>query len=201
MAISGRQRGYDDFCLFGRSEIAITVREAHNRIGIRDIDPLGIVAFRVKGNAKGQLQAGCKYIVAAHFVSAFRRSEDTNAPSRTFSDKDIAIRCYANEPGLDETACEKLHLEARKDLQLRIGRAFNYYHVIRPGGRCVGGQKIRSPDVSANSGRVRSQIPISRLACKHRILRERRWLCALARPAERNIAIIATDISTMVSFG
>jgi hypothetical protein len=45
VAISGRQRGYDDFRLFGRAEIAITVREAHNRIGIRDIDPLGSLPF------------------------------------------------------------------------------------------------------------------------------------------------------------
>ena len=80
-----------------------------------------------------------------------------------------------DEPRLDETACEKVDLESWKDLQLRIGRPFNYCHVIRHGGRRVGGQKIRSSDVSANAGGVRSPIPISRLAFKHRVLRERRW--------------------------
>src|SRR5262249_33868492 len=173
VATPRRQRG-DDFRLFRRAEIAIGVREAHNRLGIRYVNPLRIITLRVKGNAKVVLQARCKYLVAADFISAFRGSEDTDAPSCTFGDEDIPIRGYANEPRLIETACEKFDLESRKDLQLRIGRLFNYCHGIPAWGRGVGGQKIRSSDVTANYGGVRSPITVSRLAFKHGILRENR---------------------------
>src|SRR5262249_53265262 len=152
----------------------IGVREAHNRISIRYVNPLRIITLRIKGNAKGLPQPRCKYLVAADFISAFRGFEDTDAPSSSFGDEDIPIRGYANEPRVIETSCEKVDLDSTKYLQLLIGGLFNYRHRIRVGGRGVGGQKIRSSDVTANSGGVRSPIPVSRLALKHRILRENR---------------------------
>src|SRR5262245_22470798 len=99
--------------------------KAHNGIGISHIDPPGIIAMRVKRNAKRQSQAGSKYFTTTHFVAVGRRPQYSNSPGRTLGNENVAVRCDTNEPWLIQPTRKKLNTEPRRYVQLSVSRLSN----------------------------------------------------------------------------
>ena len=115
MAPAGRQCGYDDLRLSIRAEIASVVGETHDRICVCHVDPLGITAAWIKGDAKRQLQAGCKHLILADLIARVGGPQDTNPPGQTLGDEDISVRRYTNKSRLNKAAREKTDFEAGND--------------------------------------------------------------------------------------
>src|ERR1700722_410950 len=73
-----------------RFEIAIVIRKADYFIGVADINPLRVIARRIKGNSIRMIQALCEYLHLFGLAVLGQAAEDANASGIALRQKNVA---------------------------------------------------------------------------------------------------------------
>src|SRR5947209_13908838 len=117
MSTSGRQ--VRDNCLgcSGSLQIPVVVCEAHDRIGVSEVNPLGIVSGRIKGDTEVLAQAGREHGALLWFAVRRDTAVDLHLALVGFRDKQVAVWRRSNFPRSGHSRSVELDLESRNSLR------------------------------------------------------------------------------------
>src|ERR1700733_8991329 len=78
-------------------QVSVLVSKTHHRIRIAHVNEFRIWPRRIKRNTKRTCETGCKGFGSFGLSAAINSSEHENAARPTLCQKQIAIRCCANQ--------------------------------------------------------------------------------------------------------
>src|SRR4051812_14645868 len=114
-----RQLGHNDFGRTAGLEIALTIRETNDRIGIGNIEPLGVLAAGVEGDAEWLFQVGCERLLLNGLAAGGEPAQDAQLPGLALGHEEIAVRSGANEPRIGEP----IRIETDRESRGRFGQS------------------------------------------------------------------------------
>ena len=149
-------------------QIAILIREAHDAVGVANVDPLRIGAGGIEGDAEGLVQAGQRRRrLASGLPSASTPRKTLILPVCAFGEEEIAVGRDAQEPRIVEAGGIELDLEAFGRDRPGVCRARD------DGGAVVDGLvgswcgQIGDSEMAADAGRLVCRVGKSGLAGKN----------------------------------
>ena len=97
------------------------IREAHYRVCVSHINPLGIRSRRVEGNPERLVQTASKYLGLFRFAIGGKATKNLNLAGVTLSQKDITIGRRTQQSWIIQFACELFDFKAGRSLGPCIG--------------------------------------------------------------------------------
>lgn len=147
-------------------EVAIAIGEAEDGVGVTDVDPLGIRAVGVEGDAEGLVETGGEDGDLPGFAGGVDAAEDFDFAGFAFGEEEIAVGGEADEARIVETGGVELDLEALGRDGPGVGGARNDVGAVVDGLLgCRGGQ-VSGGEVAASAGRFVSRVSECGLACE-----------------------------------
>src|SRR5439155_25463219 len=114
-------------------EITVAIRKPDYTIGIRDVQKLGIITWRIKRDPEWFVEiALCKSLGHVRLTVALGIAQDFDLIGATLHDKDVAIRRGEKKSRIAKTAGVEVDPKAGRHTKLRTGWAINN---VRPVNR------------------------------------------------------------------
>src|ERR1700689_1078266 len=97
----------------GRLQVSVLVEKTNHGIGVPHVNPLRVIARRIKGNPIRTVKPGGKNAGLLRFAIRRDAAENLNIPAAALRQEKIPVRSGANQPGIIETCRIELHSESR----------------------------------------------------------------------------------------
>ncbi len=142
------------FCSAAGLEIAVLIGEAHDAVGVADVDVLRIRARGIESDAEWLVQAVGERRSLLRLAVGRDAAKDSDFSGCAFGEKEVAVGSDAEQAGIVETGGVKLDFEAFGRDGPRVCGAGDHAGAVVDGlvrGRC--GQ-IGDGDMAADAGRL-----------------------------------------------
>jgi hypothetical protein len=157
-----------------RLEVAIGIREAHDRIRVRHVDPLRVRARRIEGNAERLVQARGEHLLAR--LAILGRAQHPDAAGAALDHEYVAVGRNAHLARSFEPGGEQAHLESRRHHRLFGAGARGHPHKAGARRCLVRGRQIGCSDVTTQAGPIGPPVGEGRFSLEKpgAVLRRRR---------------------------
>ena len=139
-------------------EIAVVVGEAHNFIGVADVNPLRVGTKRIKGDAERLMEVGGKDRDLLRFAIGIDAAEDLDFAGGAFSEEEIAVGGEADEARVIEIGGVELDLKTFGRDGPRIRGSGNDVGAVVDGLIGHGLGQVGECKMAARSGRFVSRV-------------------------------------------
>ena len=122
---AGETRG-QFFCRPARFEIAVAIGKPDYAVGVRDVQELGIITWRIKRDPKWFVQTTfCKDFSRVWLAAAFGIAQHLDLIGSTLHDKDVAVRRGQQKSRIAKAAGVQDDLKSGWNLRLSVRRPAN----------------------------------------------------------------------------
>jgi hypothetical protein len=151
--VAGRQNLDDRLELARRLQFSSLIRISEDTVGVGDVEPRGILAGRVEGNAIGLIESFGENGLLRNARTAVH-SEHANLIGGAVDDEEVAIGSASNDPWRVEVRGDHFDRESVRHLELGVGRSRDDIGRILRGLRKRRRRKVVRFDQAADSRRI-----------------------------------------------
>ncbi len=141
-----------------RLQVSIVIREAHDRAGVADVDPLRLRTGRIESDAEWFVEAGGEGLHLLRAALGVDPAHHFDVSGLALRQKDIAVGSRTDQPGIMESGGVELHGKSRRHLGPCVRRTRNHMRRRCGRGRGVGLRKILQSNVMALPRRLRTVV-------------------------------------------
>ena len=152
-AVALGQLRYDRFGRTARLQVAALIRDAHHRIIVPHVNPLGMISRRIKSDPERPVETLCKNLILRGAFRPVGGAQHANAVGAGLHDENIAVRRHAYQARIRQPRGEKLDGESRRDRQRGAVRLFHDMGAIAGRTGRVGRRQVGDGDVVLHAGR------------------------------------------------
>ncbi len=153
-----------------RLQVAVLVGEAHDAVGVADVNPLRIGSEGIKRDAEGLMQAGGEDGDLLRLAVRADAAKDLDLAGFALGQKQVAVGRDANEARIVEAGGVEVHLEALGRNGPRVGGTGNDVGAVVDGLIGRGRGQVGDGDVAADAGRLVRRVGKGGLAGEDGIL-------------------------------